>query len=87
MVRETGDGWPEWGRVGICTTGEAIGQHVLLMQDGTDRWLLYLEPPWEKFHFGASRFGLENVIVWDQDVSEIMNEWGVRWIDGSEGTI
>ncbi|WP_448630636.1 hypothetical protein [Cellulomonas soli] len=73
--------WPRFGRVGLVTSGDARGQHVLLVAEVNDAWMLYLEPPWPNFRFGDSVFGFDNLIFWDSDAAIIADEWAVRWLD------
>lgn len=71
--------WPELGRVGICRATPCAGQHVFLI---TDRpWYLYLEPPWENYELGESRFSYDMPIMWERDAQVITDDWEILWLD------
>jgi hypothetical protein len=73
------------GSVGICTRGPSSGQRVLLVRDTRrEWWQLYLEPPWEQFTFGESRFSFDNYIEGDDAIEAMMLHWGVAWLPRDE---
>ncbi len=77
--------WPELGRVGTCGSGPAAGQHVLLVPESElAAWMLYLEPPWENFVYGDSRFTFDNLIVWEEDGQRIADDWQIEWLAPGE---
>jgi hypothetical protein len=68
------------GSVGTSTRGRATGQRVLLVRDTTPGWwILCLEPPWDRFSWGESRFSFDNYIDDDAAIEAMLLEWGVVW--------
>lgn len=70
--------WPHYGRVGLCQSGEHMGEYVLLVSENRDEWwTLYIAEPRADESF-------DNYLQGNNVAEDIITRWLIEWVEDTE---